>query len=93
MENKVTIIKQRAQKRVAASFQMPQTATLTNLDKKLKLNEDVKSESQITDVLIVEDSSTPRVTGQFDCVICNKTFKNSQGIYQHKKTGLHKQLA
>ena len=94
VQNKATIIKQNLLKRTAANFQQSQTHTLANFDKKIKLSQDQTESLTQTDSLICIDDglSTPKVFGKFDCNICNKKFKNSQGIYQHKNTASHKLL-
>lgn len=98
VENKVSIIKQNVLKRSASNYQQSQSHTLANFDKKMKLTQDIQEQplvsTQSSDPLIIidDDLSTPKVSGKFDCFLCNKKFKTSQAIYQHKKTNSHKEL-
>ena len=90
VQNKADLIKIGAKKRAAARYQQPNTHTLTNLDKKLK----IEPPTPQLDLIIDEASSTPTNSiGKYDCIVCDLKFSSSGSLCQHKKTEKHKRNA
>ena len=101
VHNKVTIIKQSLKKRAAYSYQQPTSHTLSNLNKKIKIDSvssqlptssqqpSINTNTQ-PDLIIDESASCEPVRGKHDCVTCNKPFPSSGSLYQHKQTKIHR---
>ena len=100
MQNKATVIKQGLKKRAAFSYQQPTTHTLTNLNKKIKTDSFLVTQSQPIsqsstqlepkqEIIIDDTASTRSVGGRYDCNICKKPFTTSASLYQHKKSRIH----
>ena len=104
VQNKVTVIKQGAQKRAAFSYQQPNFRTLTNLNKKMKSEEPTSSQinqsspprliitpSHSSEIVILDNSSSSKpIIGKHNCINCQKQFTYAQSLYQHKKSKIHK---
>ena len=100
VQNKVTLIKQGANKRAASNYQQPNFRTLNNFTKKMKIDEPTASQinesspstksSQSSEIVVIENSSTLKPNlGKHYCIICQKQYSSSQSLYQHKKSLSH----
>jgi hypothetical protein len=78
------------------SFQQPQATALFNFDKKRKILDSEQltlpsdTDTQTFDITALSEIRTPRVTGQWDCVVCCKPFPTKFQLNQDKNSTYHK---
>jgi len=93
-QNQIEILKTKAKKRIASSYQQPQNDILHQFDKKIKLgtvSQDNHTPNKDDDVKVDEEKTTAPVISKYYCVFCKVEFKAAANLRQHKSTNYHKE--